>query len=71
MEIAHMCIYLQNTSAHEVLSWQPQIFYIFKSYFFFHIYDQLWIPSWADIISSSLFVPISFEIIHTSVYTIY
>ena len=31
-------------NAHEVFGWQPQIFYIFKPYLLFHMYDPLSIP---------------------------
>ena len=51
------CIYANNFeklythiyNAHEVLSWEPQILYICKPYFFFHIYDPLSIPCLAVI----------------------
>ena len=44
------CIYTKNIgNASEVLSWQPQIFYIYKPYLFFQIYDPLSIPCLAVI----------------------
>ena len=43
-ETVHPCF-----NAHEMLSWQPHIFYIWKPYFFFHIYAPLSIPCLAVI----------------------
>ena len=37
-------LYTHVYNAHEVLSWQSQIFYICKTYIFFHIYDPWHIP---------------------------
>ena len=46
-ELTCFCIYANvfNNNAHEVLSWQPQIFYIYKPYLFFHFYDPYSVPS--------------------------
>ena len=46
-EIVHTCVHIHN--AHEVLSRQPQIFYICKPHFLLHIYDPLSIPCLAVI----------------------
>ena len=47
LEIAHKCVSVQNTNAHEVLR-QPEIFYISKPYLFLHTYDLSSIPHLAD-----------------------
>ena len=40
-----VCTYVsKNTTVHEVLSWQPQIFYICKQYLYLHIYDPPCMP---------------------------
>ena len=42
-------VHIQNASAHEVLSWQPKVFYICTPYLSFHIYDPFSIPCLAII----------------------
>ena len=51
-------------NAYEVLCWQPQIFYICKPYFFFHMYDPFSIPCLA-VKFNFLQVPMNFHtVIH-------
>ena len=48
-ETIHTCIYTKKKPIHmKCLSWQPHVFYICKPHFFFHIYDPLCIPHFAD-----------------------
>ena len=48
-EFVHTWVYIQKPNIHEVLCWQPQIYYICKPIFFLHIYDPISIPSLAVI----------------------
>ena len=50
IKIVHTCAYIQNTTAHDVFSWEPKIFDIYKPYLFLHIYDPFSNPYLAVIL---------------------
>ena len=45
-EMVEPCVHIESINAHDVVSSQPQIFYIYYPYLFLHIYDPLEFYVW-------------------------
>ena len=55
-------VYIQNTNAHKMLNWQPQILYTSKPYLFLHIYNPFSITFLSHICSFISTIPLVFHV---------